>query len=95
MGRQIEWIMCIERLEPARHLGMTAEKSPFPMQVDYLLEPIDAGRRTRASIRVRGEASGMYRLPGPLLGPMVRRSVASDLRRLRTIVESGVRPPAG
>jgi hypothetical protein len=96
MGRAIEWIMLTERLEPARHLGMRAVKSPFPMQVDYLLEPLGDGRRTRASIRVRGEAAGMYRLPGPLLGPMVRRSVADDLRRLKAIVEGpGVRPPAG
>jgi hypothetical protein len=28
----------------------------------------------------------MYRLPGFLLGPMVRRSVAADLRRLRRLV---------
>jgi hypothetical protein len=28
----------------------------------------------------------MYRLPGFLLGPMVRRSVAADLRRLSRIV---------
>jgi hypothetical protein len=30
----------------------------------------------------------MYGLPGPLLGPMVRRSVHGDLRRLKRIVES-------
>lgn len=95
MGRPIEWIMHVERLEPARHLGMRAVKSPFPMEVDYRLEPIDEGRRTRASIRIRGEAGGIYRLPGPLLGPMVRSSVAGDLRRLRTMVESGLRPRPG
>jgi hypothetical protein len=94
MGRPIEWIMHVERLEPARHLGMRAVKSPFPMEVDYVLEPLGDGSRTRASIRVRGQAAGMYRLPGPLLGPMVRRSVADDLRRLRRLVESSVRPPA-
>ena len=94
MGRPIEWVMHVDRLEPARHLGMRAVKSPFPMQVDYVLEPLDGGRRTRASIRVRGEAAGMYRLPGPLLGPMVRNSVAGDLRRLRRLVEGGVSSPA-
>jgi hypothetical protein len=95
MGKPIEWVMHVVRLEPARHLGMRAVKSPFPMEVDYRLEPIDGGRRTRASIRIRGEGAGMYRLPGPLLGPMVRNSVAGDLRRLRTMVESGVRPRPG
>lgn len=86
MGRPIEWIMHVEAFEPARHVGMRAVRSPFPMQVDYRLEPLVGGRRTRASIRIRGEAAGMYRLPGPLLGPMIRRSVTGDLRRLASIV---------
>jgi hypothetical protein len=67
---------------------MHALRSPFPMDVDYRLEPIDDGRRTRASIRIRGDAKGMYgALPGPLMGLMVRRSVQGDLKRLKRIVE--------
>lgn len=89
LGRPIEWVMRIDVLEPDHHVAMHALRSPFPMDVDYLLEPIGDGRATQASIRVRGEARGMYGLPGPLLGPMVRRSVAGDLRRLKTIVEDG------
>ncbi len=88
LGRRVEWLMRVDGFEPARHVGMHALRSPFPMDVDYRLEPIDGGRRTRASIRVRGDASGLYGLPGPLLGPMVRRSVAGDLRRLKRIVET-------
>jgi hypothetical protein len=90
MGRPIEWLMRVEALEPGRHVGMHALESPFPMDVDYRLEPIDAGRRTRASIRIRGEGGGPYGLlPGPLMGWLVRRSVQGDLRRLRRIVETG------
>jgi hypothetical protein len=88
LGRSIEWIMRIDVLEPERHVGMHALRSPFPMDVDYLLEPAEGGRATQASIRIRGEAKGMYGLPGPLLGPMVRRSVTGDLRRLKKIVEA-------
>jgi hypothetical protein len=87
LGRPIEWVMRIDVLEPDRHVGMHALKSPFPMDVDYVLEPLDDGRATQASIRIRGEGKGMYGLPGPLLGPMIRRSVTGDLRRLRRIVE--------
>jgi len=89
MGRPIEWVMRVEALEPARRAAMHALKSPFPMDVDYQLEPIDGGRATRASIRIRGEGRGMYGLPGWLMGPMVRRSVAGDLKRLKRIVEAG------
>jgi Polyketide cyclase / dehydrase and lipid transport len=90
MGRPIEWLMRVEAFEPERHVGMHALQAPFPMDVDYRLEPLDGGRRTRASIRIRGDAAGMYgAMPGPLMGWMVRRSVQSDLKRLKSIVESG------
>jgi hypothetical protein len=99
LGRRIEWVMRVDELEADRHVGMHALRSPFPMDVDYLLEPIEGGRATRATIRIRGNAKGMYGLPGPFLGPIVRRSVAGDLRRLKRIVEGngfleGVSGPA-
>jgi hypothetical protein len=87
LGRRIEWVMRVDELEPDRHVGMHALRSPFPMDVDYVLEPLDGGSATQATIRIRGDARGMYGLPGPFLGPMVRRSVTGDLRRLKRIVE--------
>lgn len=93
LGRPIEWVMRVDTFDPDRHVSMHALRSPFPMDVDYHLEPLDDGRATRASIRIRGEARGMYGLPGALLGPMVRRSVAGDLRRLRKIVERELGAP--
>jgi uncharacterized protein YndB with AHSA1/START domain len=92
MGRRIEWVMRVEAFEPATRVAMHALRSPFPMDVEYRLEPLDDGRATRASIRIQGEARGMYGLMGPLTGTMVRRSVTGDLRRLKRIVESA--PPA-
>jgi Polyketide cyclase / dehydrase and lipid transport len=89
IGRRIEWLMRVETFEPDQLVAMHALRSPFPMDVDYRLEALDGGRRTRASIRIRGEARGMYALPGPLMGRMVRRSVLGDLARLRRIVEGG------
>ena len=86
LGRRIVWLMRVEALEPAREVRMHALESPFPMDVDYRLEPAGEGR-TRASIRIRGEARGMYGLPGALTGWMVRRSVQGDLGRLKRIVE--------
>jgi hypothetical protein len=88
IGRQILWLMRVEQYEPARLVAMHALQSPFPMDVDYRLEPLGDGRRTRASVRVRGNARGLYALPGPFLGPFVRQSVMGDLKRLRRIVEA-------
>jgi hypothetical protein len=87
LGRQIEWVMRVDQLEADRHVGMHAMRSPFPMDVDYRLEALDGGRATQATIRIRGNAKGMYGLPGPFLRLMVRRSVTGDLRRLKRIVE--------
>jgi Polyketide cyclase / dehydrase and lipid transport len=90
MGRSITWLMHVEAFEPARRVGMHALESPFPMDVDYILEPLDEAQRTRATIRIRGDAAGMYgALPGPLMAWMVRRSVHGDLKRLKRIVERG------
>jgi hypothetical protein len=88
LGRPIEWVMHVEAYEPDRLVAMHALKSPFPMDVDYVLEPLDGGRATKASIRIRGEGRGMYGLPSALMGPMVRRSVQGDLGRLKRIVEA-------
>jgi hypothetical protein len=87
LGRPIEWVMRVDVFDPDRRVSMHALRSPFPMDVDYVLEPLDGGKATQASIRIRGEGRGMYGLPGVLMGPMVRRSVAGDLRRLQKIVE--------
>jgi hypothetical protein len=89
LGRPIEWIMDVTAFEPGRRLAMHAVKSPFPMDVTYGLEPHAGG--TRASIRIQGEASGMYGLLGPLTPWMVRRSVQSDLGRLKRLVEAAPR----
>jgi hypothetical protein len=90
LGRPIVWLMRVERLEPHRLVAMHALESPFPMDVDYMLEPAE-GNRTRASIRIRGSGGGVYRMPGFLHGPMVRRSVQGDLGRLKRIVEGRAR----
>jgi uncharacterized membrane protein len=89
LGRPIEWVMDVVDFVPGRRLAMHAVRSPFPMDVTYELEPATKG--TRASIRVRGEASGMYGLLGPLNSFMVKRSVQSDLGRLKDLVEARAR----
>jgi hypothetical protein len=87
LGRPIEWVMDVVEFVQDRRMAMHAIRSPFPMDVTYELAP--AGTGTRASIRIRGEARGMYGLLGPLTPIMVRRSVQSDLGRLKRALEAG------
>jgi uncharacterized protein YndB with AHSA1/START domain len=86
MGRRIEYVLEVAELEPVRRVAMRSIRSPFPMAVTYSFEPASKGTVVR--IRVEGEPDGMYRLAGPFLPRMVRRSVARDLRRLKAILES-------
>ena len=87
MGRRIEYVLEVAELDPASRLAMRSVRSPFPMAVTYSFEPVGGG--TRMSIRVEGDKpGGIYRLAGPFLPRMVRRSVAADLRRLKGLVES-------
>ena len=78
LGRRIEYVMEIERLEAGRCVDMRSVAGPFPMRVTYTFEDREDG--TVARNRVRGGAIG-------LMGPLVRRSVQRDLCRLRSRLE--------
>ena len=92
LGRPIEWVMDVAEFVPARRLAMHAVRSPFPMDVTYELEPADGG--THATIRIRGQAGGLYSLLGPLTPVIVRRSVQADLVRLKRTLEADRRASA-
>lgn len=85
LGKRIEYVNEVVELEPGRRLVMRSVQAPFPMTVVYELE--DAGAGTLMRIRADGDASGFYRLAGPLLARAVRRSIAGDLERLRETLE--------
>ena len=85
MGKRIEYVNEVTRLDEGKTLEMRSVKSPFPMIVTYAFE--DAGHGTRTSVRVQGDPSALYRLAGPLLSRQVRRSVQGDLERLKEILE--------
>ncbi len=89
MGKRIEYVNEVTRLEPGAVLEMRSVKSPFPMVVTYAFD--DAGGRTRTSVRVQGDPSALYRIAGPLLSRQVRRSVQGDLNRLKGILEEEAR----
>jgi uncharacterized protein YndB with AHSA1/START domain len=86
MGKRIEYVNEIVEYEPPERIVMRSVKAPFPLTVTYEFAAADGGTRMR--IHTGGDASGFYRLGGPLLDRMVRRGVASDLARLKRILES-------
>jgi hypothetical protein len=86
LGRRIDYVMEVVELLPARRLAMHAIEAPMPMDVTYEVDPAPEGSVAR--VRVQGDAGGLYRVAGPLIGTQVRRSITADVRRLRKILES-------
>jgi hypothetical protein len=63
-----------------------AVTEPFPMHIRYELADAPGGG-TLARIHATGEARGFFRLAAPLMNPMVKRSIAADLKKLKECVE--------
>jgi uncharacterized membrane protein len=87
LGRRVEYVNEVTELDPGRVLDMRSVKAPFPMRVTYSFAASDGGAATTVRNRVRGEPGGFFALFGPLLAPLVGRSVQRDLERLRDRVE--------
>jgi uncharacterized membrane protein len=85
MGRRIEYVNEVTRLDPGSVLEMRSVKSPFPMEITYAFQ--DAAGGTQTSVRIQGDPSALYRLAGPLLSRQVKKNVQADLERLKDIVE--------
>ena len=85
MGRRIEYVNEVTRLDPGSVLEMRSVKSPFPMHITYAFEDVVSG--TQTSVRVQGGASTLYRLASPLLSRQVKKNVQADLDRLKAILE--------
>jgi uncharacterized membrane protein len=86
MGKRIEYVLEVEDYQPGALLAMRSVKAPFPMTVAYEVNDADGG--THARVQVEGDASGFYRLAGPLLNLQATRSIAADLRRLKALLEA-------
>jgi uncharacterized membrane protein len=86
MGRRVEYLNEITRLESGRVLDMRSVKAPFPMQITYSFEDRDGGTVVRNHVRGGGR---LFSLGSPLFAPMVKRNVQKDLERLRDVLERG------
>jgi uncharacterized membrane protein len=85
LGKRIEYVNEIVEYAPPARLRMKSVKAPFPMTVDYEFAETNDGTLVRIS--TGSNASGFYKLAGPLLDRAVRKGVARDLKRLKAILE--------
>jgi hypothetical protein len=87
MGKTIDYILEVVEYVPAHLMVMKSIKSPFPMRVTYQFDSLGA-EKTKASVRVEGNAKGFYSISDFLMAPMIRRNLRRDLRNLKAIVEA-------
>lgn len=84
LGRTFGYEYRVTAADSDHFVEMEVDK-PFPMKIRYDL--VDAGAGTRVRIHARGDASGFFRIGGPLLKWMVRRNIEKDLAGLKIVVE--------
>ena len=82
LGRKVEYVNEITRLDPGHVLQMRSVKAPCP----YRFAGWDADGGTLVRNHVRG-GGGLLSLGSPLFAPLVRRNVQRDLERLRDRLE--------
>lgn len=87
LGKRIEYVNEVERLDPGAVLEMRSVKSPFPMRVTYAFGDTAGGDETVARIRVQGDPGTLYRVAGPVMRRQVHRSISRDLATLKSLME--------
>jgi hypothetical protein len=85
LGRSFDYGYVVTRHEPDRLVEMRVER-PFPMVVRYELD--DATDGTSVAIHAVGTPGRFFGWATPLMTRLVRRSVTSDLVRLRRYLET-------
>ena len=87
LGKRIEYVLEVVDYDPSSLMQMKSVKGPFPMEVFYQFE--EADEATLARIRVQGEASGFFRIAGPIMARSVKKNITNDLKALKLLLESG------
>lgn len=87
LGRTLEYVYELTRLEPGRSLVMRTAQGPFPMQTTYTWTDA-GGSATRMELRNTGTPRGFSGVAGLVMAPMMRRAMRKDLARLKAILEA-------
>jgi uncharacterized protein YndB with AHSA1/START domain len=87
LGRRLAYTYEIGTFVPGKHLVMSTQQGPFPMETTYAWTDSPGGG-TRMSLRNRGRPSGFGRISAPIMAAAIRRANRKDLARLKQIVES-------
>lgn len=87
LGRTIRSTFRVAEFEHPRRIRIVTTGGTMPIDVTREVAVVDE-TTSRISATVCGDPPPMLRLLGPLLDVLLRRSVASDYRRLKHLLES-------
>jgi uncharacterized membrane protein len=88
LGRRLAYTYEIVDLVPGERLVMRTAQGPFPMETTYTWESTSE-RRTRMTLRNRGEPAGFSAIAAPLMAAAMRRANRKDLAQLKALLERG------
>jgi uncharacterized membrane protein len=86
LGRRLAYTYEIVELSPDSRLVMRTAQGPFPMETTYTWEATSE-RRTRMTMRNRGEPRGFSKVFTPFMTAAIRRATQKDLARLKELME--------
>ena len=88
LGRAIVSKFVVDEYEPGRRIRFRAASGPLGIVERRTVTPL-ADDRSAVEVVLDGDPGGMFRRAGPLLQPIVSRSVKADYRRLKAVLEAG------
>ena len=88
MGQTILTTFEVTEFEPDRSVTFVSRKSTFHLRIQRSVEPINGGSRIHAVIE--GKPKGLLALLGPLLNPIVKKSINRDYTKLKRLLESEI-----
>ena len=87
LGRRIKSSFEVLEYEPNRKVKAASTSGSFPITFTRTVESHNGG--TEVTAIIEGDASGFFKLAEPLLARMVQRSVDSDYKNLKRVMERG------
>jgi uncharacterized membrane protein len=88
LGRPLSYTYEVVDLQPQARFVMRTAEGPFPMETTYLWADGPTGT-TKMTLRNRGEPAGFMGMVAPFLAMAMKRANASDLARLKALLEAG------